>query len=199
MSSSDLKAWFLRDTRLNAGVVWLLTVLLAAVAVVAVLDGLLPRAFLAGTAAVVAVVPAVVERSWRKTVPWPLLLLTSLPLWLSVFRPSLFQVFVTGISTAGLAMLVVVVLQMVTRIRMTPRFAVFFVVIATLATAAVWAVGSAISARYLGTAFVETNDELMMVFSAALVAGLVAGVVFLLFFRRRLRANTARAQEVEFV
>jgi hypothetical protein len=195
MSSTDLEAWFVRDARVNAAVVWLLAALLVVVAVLAVLAGAVPGAALAATAAVVAVVPAVAYRSWTVAVPWPLLLLASLPLWLSSLRPSLFGVFVTGISVAALAMLVVVVLQMVTRVRMTPGFAVFFVVIATLATAAVWAVGSAVSARYLGTAFVETNDELMVIFSAALVAGLVAGGVFLIFFRRRLRANAARTRE----
>jgi hypothetical protein len=74
---------------------------------------------------------------------------------------------------------------------MTPNFAVGFVVVSTLGTAGLWALGSAASARYLGTPFVETNDELMLVFTAALLASLVAALAFRWYFRRQLRANVA--------
>jgi glucan phosphoethanolaminetransferase (alkaline phosphatase superfamily) len=192
MRATDLEELFVRDARTNAVIVWLLAAVLLVVAAGAVLGGSVPGAALAALAAFVAIAPAVVRRSWTAAVPWPLLLLASLPLWLSALRPSLSGVFVTGISVAALAMLVVVVLQLLTRVRMTPTFAVFFVTIAALATAGFWAVGAAVSARYLGTAFVSTNDELMLVFTATVLAGLLAGGVFLAFFRRTLRANAGR-------
>lgn len=192
MSSEELQGWFVRDARVNGGIVWVLAALLVVAAVVAILDGAVPSAALALVAAAVAVVPAVVHRSWRVAVPWPLLLLASLPLWLGAARPSLQRVFVTGISVAALAMLVVVVLQMTTRVRLTPRFAVFFVTIATLATAGWWAVLGAASVRFFGNPFLETNDELMAVFTAAAVGGFVAGGVFFVYFNRRLRENVER-------
>jgi len=89
-------------------------------------------------------------------------------------------------------MLVVAALQSTGSVRMTPNFAVVFVVLVTMATAGFWAVGSTASAQYLGTSFVETNDELMIIFTAATLAGFVAGGLFQLYFRRQLRANLDR-------
>lgn len=197
MASTDLEGWFVRDARVNAAVVWLLVLFLVAAAIVEVLDGDLPGAALATVAAFVAIAPALARRSWTATVPWPLLLLASLPLLFSAVGPTLSSVFVTGLSVAALGMLVVVALQLVTTVRMTPNFAVFFVTIVTLATAGFWAVGAALSARFLGTAFVESNDELMWIFTAATIAGLLAAGVFLTFFRRRLRANVDRVPREE--
>jgi hypothetical protein len=60
-----------------------------------------------------------------------------------------------------------------------------------MATAGVWAVVQWLSDVYLGTGFVLTGDPeavvertLMLDFVAATVAGLLAGVVFELYFRR---------------
>ena len=194
MGSSDLEAWFVRESTVNAAIVWLLAAVLVGVTALAVYQGILATAILVSIAGIVAIVPPVVHRSWKVTVPWPLLLVVSLPLFFSAARPTLFSVFVIGISVAALAMLLSVVLQMVTPVRMTPGFAVVFVIIVTLATAGFWAVGSAISARYLGTAFVETNDELMVIFTVATLAGLVAGGTFRWYFRRQLAKNPPRSQ-----
>jgi glucan phosphoethanolaminetransferase (alkaline phosphatase superfamily) len=193
MSQQLPETWFITDSRLNAVLTWVLVALLVLVAVGAFLDGLLVRMVLAGVAAFVALAPALARRSWTFTVPWPLLLVCSLPLVTGTLEPTLLTGFVTGLSIAALGMLVVVALQLTTTVRMTPLFAVVFVVLATMATAGFWALGSAASARWLGTTFLETNDELMYVFTVAMLSGLVAGGVFRLYFATRLRANRARA------
>ncbi len=193
MSHQLPEDWFIKDTRINAAIAWLLVGLLVTVAITAFLEFLLVRMALAAVAAFVAIAPALVRRTWTHTVPWPLLLLCSLPLAAGAVGPGFVTDFVTGLSIAALGMLLVVALQLTSSVRMTPNFAVFFVVLATMATAGFWAVGSAASARYLDTAFVETNDDLMMLFTAATLAGVVAGGLFRLYFRRRLRANLERA------
>jgi hypothetical protein len=189
MSQQLPEEWFIQDSRVNAAVAWLLVAALVVVAITAFLEFLLVRMALAAVAAFVSVVPALTSGRWTRTVPWPLLLVCTLPLSGGILGPNFFGNFVTGLSVAALGMLVVVGLQMTTSVRMTPNFAVFFVVLTTMATAGFWAVGSAASARYLGTAFVETNDDLMYVFSAATLAGVVAGGLFRAYFRRQLRAN----------
>jgi hypothetical protein len=70
--------------------------------------------------------------------------------------------------------------------------------VVTMGTAGLWALGSAASARYLGTRFVETNEQLMIVFSAALVASVFSALVFQWYFGRQLEANLEResAEEV---
>ncbi|KZN23445.1 hypothetical protein A4G99_14650 [Haladaptatus sp. R4] len=179
---------------MNAMIAWALAIVLVALAIVSFLNVLLVETVMAAIAAFVAISPAVVFRSWTRTVPWPLLLIASLPLFVATARPEFFGEIVTGISVATLAMLVVVALELTTTVRMTPQFAVFFTVIVTLATAGFWAVGSAASATYLGTTFIKTNTELMTIFTATLIAGIVAGVLFWLYFRRQLAANADRSR-----
>jgi hypothetical protein len=187
MSQQLPEAWFASDERVNAAVAWLLTAALVVATVAALLSVRLVTAALAGTAAAVAVAPALVARSWSRTVPWPLLLLASLPLVAHALGPTFLGTTLAGFGVAALGMLLVVALQLTTSIRMTARFAIASVFLVTLAFTGVWALGSAASARYLGTAFLETNTELMIVFTEALLGGLVGGLVFRWFFRRQLR------------
>lgn len=183
---------FVKDTRVNAVVSWVLTALLAVTAFFALTNARLDVVILAGAATAVALVPVLVSGRWTRTVPWPLLLVASFPL---VFGATgtVVGVLAVGIGVSALALLVVVALQMTTAVRMTPRFALAFVFLMTLATAGFWAVTSAASARYFGTAFVETNDDLMVLFSAALLAGVVASGIFRWYFGRVLRENSEAA------
>jgi hypothetical protein len=189
MSRQLPEEWFVKDTRINAAIAWLLVGALVAVAVTAFLEFLLVRMVLAALAALVAIAPALVSRTWTRTVPWPLLLICAIPLSIRGIGIGFFVDFITGLSIAALGMLVVAALQSTGSVRMTPNFAVVFVVLVTMATAGFWAVGSAASAQYLGTSFVESNDDLMTIFTAATLAGGVAGGLFQVYFRRQLRAN----------
>ncbi|WP_254663346.1 hypothetical protein [Haladaptatus sp. W1] len=141
MSQSLPEEWFIKDTRVNAAIAWIFAVIFVAIAVVSLLQILFVEMVMAALAAFVAISPAVVYRSWTRTVPWPLLLVASLPLLVRTFQPTTFGELVAGVSVATLAMLVVVALELTSTVRMTPRFAVFFTVIVTLATAGFWAVG----------------------------------------------------------
>jgi hypothetical protein len=180
--------WFVSDERTNAAAAWTVTAALVVVAVAGLTNGRLDVVILAGAAAFVAVVPPVTSGSWTQTMPWPLLLLASFPL--AFMASGLFVgTFLGGVGVSALALLVVVALQLTTTVAMTPRFALWFVFIATLATAGFWAVASAASARLFGSAFVSTNDELMVVFTSATLAGLAAGGLFRWYFRRTLERN----------
>ncbi|MCT9097172.1 hypothetical protein [Haloarchaeobius sp. HME9146] len=191
--------WFVSDARVNAAIAWVLTAVLAVIAGYSLLSFRMVDVLLAGTAVLIALVPALVAGSWTRTVPWPLLALASTPVLLRVLQPGFFQLVVTGVGIAALGMLLVSTLQLVTSVRMTPGFAVAFTLLTTLAFAGYWAVGSAASAAYLGTSFVDTNTELMHIFTAALLGGLVGGAIFRWYFRRRLRqpAKTPAFEEVE--
>lgn len=192
MSRQSPDDWFLRDSRINAAIAWVLVAALIAVAITALLELLLVRTALAAVSAFVAIAPALAGRTWTRTVPWPLLLVCTVPLSAGALQVGFLADFVTGLSIAALGMVVVVALQWTESVRMTPNFAVFFVVLATMATAGFWTLGSAASAQYLGTAFVETNDELMMIFASVALAGFVAGGLFRVYVRRQLRANLHR-------
>ena len=189
MSQQLPEEWFVRDSRINAAITWLLVGALVAVAITAFLEFLLVRMALAAVSAFVAIAPAVAGRAWTRTVPWPLLLVCTIPLAAGALGVGFYADFVTGLSIAALGMLVVAALQSTGSVRMTPNFAVVFVVLVTMATAGFWAVGSTASAQYLGTSFIETNDDLMRIFTAATLAGFLAGGLFQVYFRRQLRAN----------
>lgn len=189
MSQQLPEEWFVRDSRINAAIAWLLVVALVGVAITAFLEFSLVRMALAAVSAFVAIAPALAGRTWTRTVPWPLLLVCTLPIAAGVLGVGFVADFVTGLSIAALGMLVVAALQSTGTVRMTPNFAVVFVVLVTMATAGFWAVGSTASAQYLGTSFVETNDDLMIIFTAATLAAFVAGGLFYVYFRRQLRAT----------
>jgi len=196
MATSLPEEWFLRNERTNAVLAWALTALLALAAVAAAVAVRPVEATLAATGAVLAATPAVLARSPTRTMPWPVVLLAALPLFLEAVFPGFLGVVVSGVSVAALGMLLVVVLGMTTTVRMTPWFAVVFVLLVTLAFVGWWALLAWLFASVLGTPFLETNEELMYVFTAALLGGVAGGGVFWLYFRRQLRRTPPGSQEV---
>jgi hypothetical protein len=185
----------LRDARLNALAAWLITGVVVLVAITSVLLGDLLWAAFALTVAALVLLPPVAFHSAQTMLPWEVLLLAALPIIGREFAT--FQIssrIATYLSVAALALIIAVELNTFTEVRMSPTFAVAFVVITTLATAGLWAATRWASDIWLGTAFLETlgPDEdaieraVMLEFVASAVAGLVAGLIFEFYFRRRL-------------
>jgi hypothetical protein len=97
----------------------------------------------------------------------------------------------TYVAVAAAALILAVQLDVFTPVRMTHSFAVLFVVVATVATAGLWAEVRWLSDTLFGTRFLldgrpehVIETRLMWDFVAATVAGLAAGVVFEFYFRR---------------
>lgn len=194
----------LEDARLNAGLGWALVAFDLAVVVASLWTGDVLWAGFALAVAALALVPPVTFRDATAMLPWEVLLLAVLPLLGRVltaeFTPFPGNV-AAYISVAALALVVAVELDLLTRVEMDYRFAVAFVVVATMATAGVWSVVRYGSDLYLGTtlllpsgsvdapaaALEEAEHDLMLEFVSSFVAGVVAGAVFELHFRRRRR------------
>ncbi|WP_313695272.1 hypothetical protein [Halorarum halobium] len=189
MSQAATDGWYLGDSRANSVIGLTLTGALALAAVGSLLAGRPVDAVLAGTAAALAVYPAVVGESPLRFVPWPVLALATAPHVVGTVDPGFFGLVVDGVGIAAIGMLAAATIQATTSVSMTPSFAVSFVVFLTLATAAVWTVLAAAAAAVLGTPFVGTNAELMSVFTAAALGGVIGGLVFRWLFRRRLRRS----------
>lgn len=183
----------LRDARLNAGLAWAITGVVGLVAV----EGYLSGDVLWGTFALVVlaliVVPPLAFRSPQTMLPWEVLLLACLPILGRTFAT--FDVsnrVATYLSVAALALIIAVELHTFTTVRMSPSFAIAFVVIATMAVAGIWAWTRWASDIWLGTAFLETLGEdedaieraVMLEFVASFIAGIVAGFVFEFYVRR---------------
>lgn len=185
----------LRERRVNAVLAWLVVTLLLSVVVGSTLDGQLLWSLFAGTLLTLAVLPPLAFRSRGAMLPWEILLLAALPVVGRLFA----TVPVTGnlatyLSVAAIALIVAVELHIFTPVRMTPRFAVVFVGIATMAAAGGWAVVRWVSDQLLGTTFIldpamtehAIEEAVMWEFVASTIAGLGAGVVFAYYVRREL-------------
>ena len=184
----------LRDKRLNALGGWIIVVVLFGVAVSSLVRGNYLWTVFATTVTVLAVLPPVLLVNRYAMLPWEILLLAALPVVGRLFE----TVPVTGnlasyLSVAAIALIIAVELHVFTPVRMTPRFAVVFVAVATMAAAGGWAVVRWGADIMLGTTFVldpaltehEIEEALMWDFVAATFAGAVAGVLFEYYFRRR--------------
>ena len=198
VQSGELDA-LLNDERLNAGLAWALVAFVSLVGVESLLDA--DWVWLVFTAIVVslAVVPPVAFRDPKVMLPSEVLLLAALPLLVrGLYTAGLLADLATYVSVAALALILAVELDVFTPVLMPTWFAVFFVVIATMATAGVWAVLQWLSDVYLGTAFIyptpppvpESIDQaaletLMWDFVVATLAGILAGIVFAFYFRER--------------
>lgn len=181
------------DRRLNAALAWVLTGFVALAAAGSLMGGDSLWTLFAICVAILAVMPMVAFRSVYAVLPWEVLVLAVLPLFGRTFGSGAVGELAMYLSVAAIALIVAVELQAFTSVRMTPGFAVVLVVIVTMATAGVWAVVRWAADLYLGTGFLGSEEALMWEFVASTVAGVVAGVVFEGYFRRRLRSKDGRA------
>lgn len=185
MERSELER-LLDDARLNATLAWVLVVFVGGVVVANVLEGQLLWAGFAGAVLAFALYPAASYRNPSVMLPWEVLLLAVLPLVGRTFATTV----ITGnlamyLSVAAVALILAVELHVFTAVRMNASFAVFFVVVTTMAAAGVWAVARWLADGYLDTGFLPGLTPLMWEFVYSTVAGLVAGLVFTYYFRRR--------------
>jgi hypothetical protein len=193
MSSSSTS--LLRDKRNNAILGWIIVGLLTLVVGESLLDGDLLWAAFAASLAVITLFPPLSYRSPVAMPPWEILLLAVLP----AIGRRFATVPATGnlaryLSVAAIALIIAVEIQLFTPVRMTPRFAVTFVGVATLATAGFWAVVRWISDQLLGTTLLldpaltehAIEEALMWEFVASTIAGIGAGLVFAVYIRQQI-------------
>jgi len=197
MPPSELEK-LLYDSRRNAMLGWLLIVLLAGTAVgIVVSTGPLWSVFAIGVLAL-ALLPPLAYRSPYVMLPWEVLLMAAMPIvGLAIGSPRLSGRFTVYFAIAAVALVVAVELQSFTSIRFPPWFAVVLVVVATLASAALWGLLQWGFDVYAGTSYITTNDDLMYEWLYSATAGIVAGVTFALYFRWRRDSVDVMLQEAE--
>lgn len=204
-SSSGLGS-LVEDAGLNALLAWIVAGFVLVVAVVnAAVGSFLWAGFAGAVLALILVVPAS-YRTTRAMLPWELLVVACLPLLGRTFATvPVTSDLATYLSVAAVALVVAVELHVLTPVRMTPRFAVGFVVVATLAAAGAWAVARFALDSLLGTKFLldpaldeaTIERDLMFEFVYSTAAGLVAGLLFEGYFRRRRGRETVLPPEVD--
>lgn len=192
----------LADQRRNAAVGWLLCAFLVAMVAAHLLEGdLVWAGFVVGVLAL-ALVPPVAYRNPGVMLPWEVLALAALPLigqalatWWLTTR------LATYLAVTAVALIVAVELHVFTTVRMSYGFAILFVVVTTMAAAGVWALARwsvelflGIDALYPGQD--DPHELVMWEFVYSTVAGLVAGVSFETYFRRRAHVEERIPEEI---
>ena len=198
----DRLAALLRSGRVNALVSWLLVGVLGLVLFNSLLDvDLLWILFVAATGAIV-LLPPLAYRDWRMMLPWEVLVVALLPILVRGLFGGELGTFAYYLSVAGLALVVTVELHTFGNVRMTHWFAVVFVAMTTMASAAAWTVVRWNADALLGTRFLsepgagqmEANAALMIEFVWVTLAGIAAGVLFDAYFKRRGRELRRRVR-----
>lgn len=188
MVQTDLDRLF-RDTRVNAGIAWLLTGLTGLVGVEATLLGDPVWGVFAVLAALIAIAPAVRYRHPLVMPPWEVLVVVALPMFGRTVLGGLSGTLVTYLAVAGVALVVAVEIHTFTPVSFTIGFAILLTVVATMATAGVWGLLRAGADWYLGMNTMPGNKDLNWEFVYSIVAGAGAGVVFEYYFRRESAAT----------
>lgn len=153
------------------------------------------------------VLPIVATRNAFNALPWEMTLLLTLPMLLHISAGS--DRLLTSVSwwkdltdlafafsLATIGFLLTVELQIFTTIRMNRPFAIFFVVMFTLAVAGFWSVGEFIGDKIEGTDHLGSNRAVMMSFVWTFVGGIIMGFVYYLYLRATPRK---RRQTLEFM
>ena len=140
------------------------------------------------------ILPVVATRDPFKALPWEMTLLLAGPLLLHIssgserlnesvtwWRDLTSLAFAFSLATVGF--LLTVELQIFTSIRMNRPFAIFFVVMFTLAVAGFWGVGEFLGDKIWGTGYLGSSYDVMMDFVWTLVGGIFMGIVYYLYLR----------------
>lgn len=212
MEQTERLGALIKGERGNAAIAWVLVVFVASVAIESFPEDPVWVAF-SVTVVGIVLVPPIAYRNARAMLPWEVLLLVALPVFGRAFTtPGLSSDVATYLSFAALALVLAVELDVFTTVGMTNWFAVLFVVIATMAAAGFWTLAQWLSDIFFETTFMlpantplTTAQEdaalqaLMWDFVAATVAGIAAGAIFVLYFRRQSAAVIRVPAEVEEV
>jgi dolichyl-phosphate-mannose--protein O-mannosyl transferase len=143
-------------------------------------------------------IPPVAYRSRYVMLPWEVLAMAALPLiGIALGAQRLSSQFVSYLAIAAVGLVIVVELDSFTSIRMSPGFAIVLVVAATMAASALWAMLEWYAAIFFDQSFTLTNDELMIEFIYAALAGVIGGVLFRTYFRRYVSASKRVPKELE--
>ncbi|MFB6302533.1 MAG: hypothetical protein ABEH78_06700 [Haloferacaceae archaeon] len=183
--SADLLEQLFRHGRTNALVAWLLVGVLVPVFVESVLDFDLQWTVFVATVGLIVLVPPLTHREWRVMLPWEVLVLALLPVLVRGLFGGTVGTFAAYLSVAALALIVTVELHTFTALRVTHWFAVTLVALMTTAAVAGWSIVRWLLDNLFGTAYLSTNEALMTEWLWVTLAGLAAGVLFDVYFRRR--------------
>lgn len=181
----DVITLLFRNGRTNAIFAWVLTTIMVSVFVESIVDFDVQWIGFVGFVGVVVLLPPVAYRDWRVMLPWELLVLALFPILVRGIVGGAVGTFATYLAIAALSLIVIVEFHMFTSLKVTHLFAVTLVTMTTLASVAAWTIFRWNADRLLGTNYLVDNETLMIEWLFVALAGLVAGILFDIYFTRR--------------
>jgi len=183
-----------REQILEAEVSWISSLLLFFCTVYSLLRMDVLWVFFGITALSLYVLPIVTMRNPFKALPWEMAILLSAPLILHLAARSHalnehlhwwddFTSVAFAFSLATIGFLLTVELQMYTQVKMNRAFAVFFVIMFTLAIAGFWQIGEFVGDKVYGTNIQGDNTAVMTTLVWNLIGGIIMGIVYDLYLR----------------
>lgn len=192
----DVITLLFRNGRTNAMIAWLLMAIMSTVFVKSIVDFDVQWVVFVGVVGVVVLLPPVAYRDWRVMLPWELLVLALFPILVRGVVGGTVGTFATYLAIAALSLIVIVEFHMFTSLKVTHLFAVTLVTMTTLATVAAWTIFRWNADRLLGTNYLVDNETLMIEWLFVALAGLVAGILFDIYFTRRDRVLWRKLRRV---
>lgn len=183
-----------RERIIESEASWVAAMLLFFATVYSLLNFDVLWVFFGITALSLYVLPIVTLRDPFKALPWEMTVLLAAPLIMHISGGSEylndhfswwedFTSVAFAFSIATLGFLFTVELQMYTTVKMNRPFAIFFVVMFTLAVAGFWQIGEFIGDHVYGTHYQGDNTDAMMTLVWNLLGGIVMGFVYDLYLR----------------
>lgn len=165
----------------NAALSWTAGLALLGLAAIDLSTGGLAWGLVTLLAAGLAVAPGLFYRTLTTTLPWELVALVALAAGWRLLDPA--AALAPHALVAGTAILLAADLHCFTATRLSHRFVVVLVALATVAVTGGWALLAWGVDGALGTDYLTTNAALMAEFAAAALTGLIAGLAFDVYVR----------------
>ncbi len=170
--------------RTNTALYWVFVLVLAGAGVESVFTFDLVWAGVCFFLVFLAVLPLVKHNKPGDILPWEVVFLAAMPVWSRALQISfLSNTLSTYFSLAALGLVISVELDTYTAVKMTPRFAVFFAAVSTIAFSGFFTVVQWLSDLYRGTFHLVSLDAVMWNFVAVAATGLIGGIIFDAYFR----------------
>lgn len=177
---------FVQDSRMNSIIGYVIAVFLAGSAFHNLFRGQFAWFVLSLMVLALLVIPPLCYRDLKKLIPWEIVLIAVLPIFLNALQSSLSSTILKYIAVAATSLIIVVELHMFAEMEMADWFIVLFVTSSTIAVSGIWAV-----IRWLlgPKTFVpiKTHPALMTEFMSATLAGILFGLLYKFYLRHKKR------------
>lgn len=187
------KSW--RTVSISAGLSWLMKLLLLGITPYQLYNGEYLYALATFIAFVISLIPSVVERNYRITLPFELDLLFTLMVFLHAFMGevldlySKFELFdkalhlYGGVVIAMLGFLVVYTLHYTRKVRLSLPLVGFFTISFTMAVGAMWEIGEFTVDKLFDTRAQNGLDDTMIDMIVDLIGGVAVSVLGMVYVR----------------